>query len=406
MASDPSRFIEEVVARIYQLRNEDAPEPLQLIRQLLDPWRESSNPSSLQPAVLERLNKTFVMSVAIDKSWDNVLEMLLSLGLQVRQTDMPTAIHHARKRHSFKALRSLFESGWDFNWPLNSHCPPAMSLLLQHRDFVETCLSMGAYPNTSSSSGHTTMQRAVAYAPLSTIELFVDHGATIADTNLLPHAALAYIDTAGEPGMPDRLEIIKYLIDHGASIDAFYGDTLNSDVPSGDYVYYGRMTALHFAIVGGKRDLVELFLEIGANPRLDTWSGWKTQGETVSSFQLAQMFPASGPFASSLRGLDTHPCVAVITAAAPRHAYGVRTATVSVDLAFVGTLKANPRGIAQALATCAERTKAVSANAAFMAVAASETNRAFVRIAGTIYAAKGALNRQPKYKVWVEDGRN
>lgn len=132
------------------------------------------------------------------------------------------------------------------------------------------------------------MHRAVAYAPLSIIQLLVDHGASIADTNLLPHAVLAYIDTVGEPGSSDRLEVIKYLIVHGALINAYYGDTLNHEVPSGDHVYYGKMTALHFAIAGGKTALVTLLLNSGADAGLDTWSGWITDGKIISSVDLAR----------------------------------------------------------------------------------------------------------------------
>ena len=83
----------------------------------------------------------------------------------------------------------------------------------------------------------------------------------IAKTNLLPNVALANIDTAGKPEMPDRTEVVKYLIDRGASINAFYGDTLNPDVRSENCVLYRGMTALHFAVVGGKRDLVGLLLK-------------------------------------------------------------------------------------------------------------------------------------------------
>ena len=164
-----------------------------------------------------------------------------------------------------------------------------LSLLLEHSNFVHLCLSMGASPNASSLFGHTVMQRAVAYAPLSTIQLLVKHGAVIKDTNLLPHAVLAYIDTPGEPGMPCRAEVIQYLIEHGASIDACYNDTLNSSVASGEWVHYGVMNALHFAIVGGKYELVGALLQQWADPRSETRSGWKTGWRTISSIELAEM---------------------------------------------------------------------------------------------------------------------
>ena len=47
---------EAAIAKIYQLRTEeDSQEPLQISKQLLEPWKESSS-NLLQPAALERLN--------------------------------------------------------------------------------------------------------------------------------------------------------------------------------------------------------------------------------------------------------------------------------------------------------------------------------------------------------------
>ena len=133
------------------------------------------------------------------------------------------------------------------------------------------------------------MQRAARFAPLPIIQLLVQHGAEIKNTNLLPHATLSYISTAGDPGRPDRLEVINYLIDQGASINAFYNDTLNADVPSGDGVFYEKMTALHFAVVGGEKELVKALLERGADSKLETWSAWKSNGKFVSSVELARI---------------------------------------------------------------------------------------------------------------------
>lgn len=131
------------------------------------------------------------------------------------------------------------------------------------------------------------MQRAVGYAPFAMIKLLVDRGAVVAGTNLLPHAALAYIDTPGGPEILDRLEVSKYLIERGALLDACYIDTYKGNT-SGDYLYYGRMTALHFAIIGGKRDLIELLLDSGADAGIGAQSAWKTDWEVISSVALAQ----------------------------------------------------------------------------------------------------------------------
>ena len=117
---------EAAIAKIYQLRTEeDSQEPLQISKQLLEPWKESSS-NLLQPAALERLNDSLIMSVLIAKGWDNLLELLLSLGLQIRGAQMSAAIHHAKEVKSFGALKLLFKSVWDINRPLNDSCPPAI----------------------------------------------------------------------------------------------------------------------------------------------------------------------------------------------------------------------------------------------------------------------------------------
>lgn len=136
------------------------------------------------------------------------------------------------------------------------------------------------------------MQRAVSYASLDIVKLLVQHGAIIQNTNLLPHVVLAYVQTQAQtqdPVFEGRLEVLRYLLNHGALINAFYADTLNADVPSGDKIMYGQMTALHFAIAGGKKDLVQLLLERGADKGIETWSSWKTGGRTVGCVELARI---------------------------------------------------------------------------------------------------------------------
>ena len=120
----PPGSMKEVLHTIYQLPAADM--SLQTIQKLFEPWQDHTNPGSLQPAALDDLNDSFVMGVTIDNGWNDILRLLLSYGMRIENIDMSKAIHQAKQRHDFTALRMLFQSGWDINRPVNSHCPPAL----------------------------------------------------------------------------------------------------------------------------------------------------------------------------------------------------------------------------------------------------------------------------------------
>ena len=129
------------------------------------------------------------------------------------------------------------------------------------------------------------MHRAVSYAPLKVVKLLVEHGGVVKNTNLLAHAVYSW----GQALSEERLDVAKYLLDHGARVDAFWAENRNSEVPTGDLVFVGEMNALHFAIVSGKEEVVELLLEHGADRNLKTRSSWKTNWEMVSCVELARL---------------------------------------------------------------------------------------------------------------------
>ncbi|KAJ4304824.1 hypothetical protein N0V90_000352 [Kalmusia sp. IMI 367209] len=262
-------------------------------RALLSAWQDPLNLGHLQSVALDAFNETSVLRYLVEKGQDDVVQYLLSYGFDISDLAMAFALKDARETGNQKMLKVLFEGGWDINRPVNTYCPPAMSLLFDQPHLVEYCLSLGANPNARSPSGHSIMQRAVSYASLDMIKQLVQHGATIADSFLLPHAVLAHTQVSSRhpssPPIECRLPVIKYLLDNGAYMDAFYMDSLSPDVPSGDQVMFGRMTALHFAIVDGDVKLVRLLLEKGATIGLKTWSAWKTNGKLVESVDLARI---------------------------------------------------------------------------------------------------------------------
>lgn len=128
------------------------------------------------------------------------------------------------------------------------------------------------------------MQRAVSYASLDVLKLLIEHGALIQERDLVARASFGHDDN--EPGC---LEVVQFLLDLGAPIDAYYAEDTTEAENSCSAMFLGRQNALHFAIGGGKRDLVRLLVERGADTNLPTWSLMKTKGRTASPVELARM---------------------------------------------------------------------------------------------------------------------
>lgn len=77
--------------------------------------------------------------------------------------------------------------------------------------------------------------------------------------------------------------------DHGAPIDAYYGDSTNQKSGSCPAVVLGKQNALYRAIERGKKDLVDSSIERGASQNLTTCSAIKTKGQMVFPVELARM---------------------------------------------------------------------------------------------------------------------
>lgn len=128
------------------------------------------------------------------------------------------------------------------------------------------------------------MQRAASYASLDILKLLIEHGGLLRERDLVARASFGHNDN--EPGC---LEVVRFLLDHGSPIDAYYAEDTIEAENSCVGMFLGRQNALHFAIGGGKKDLVRLLVERGADRNLPTWSLMKTKGSTVSPIELARM---------------------------------------------------------------------------------------------------------------------
>lgn len=301
--------IEEAALSLARLGYEN--KPTSEFQSFFAQWRDPLNPSRLRSDALKAFNEGPTLRDVVENDRNELVQMMLPLGFEISESVMSTTLRKTRQTRRTEILDMMLANGWDINRPVNDQCPPAIrydpyfryylnpssdfySLLLEHIDLVEHCLALGASPNAHSPSGHTVMQRAVAYAPLDTTKLLVAHGAIIEGTNLLAHAVCAHAQAEETPAsqmshFESRRETIRYLLDQGAPIDAHYSATMDPDMQTGDGILFGSMTALHFAVAVNQADLVHLLLERGARVDLKGQSAWKTDGQEVNSVELARM---------------------------------------------------------------------------------------------------------------------
>lgn len=85
------------------------------------------------------------------------------------------------------------------------------------------------------------------------------------------------------------LEVVRFLLGHGALVDVYLAEgtieTKNCCLMS----VMGRQNALHFATGDGRRDLVKLLIERGADRSFPARSAWRTKGRTVFPVELARI---------------------------------------------------------------------------------------------------------------------
>lgn len=139
--------------------------------------------------------------------------------------------------------------------------------LYQDEVLVEWLLSHGASLNARSPLGLAPMERAARYAPFSLLKLFVERGGRVQSTDVIVKAAIAEVE-----GMPDRIELVKYLVGLGAPIDAFNVQFCDYKKAMSMVLMGGKLTALHHAAQAGRSDMVALLLKIGADKSQATFA--------------------------------------------------------------------------------------------------------------------------------------
>ncbi|KAK8122877.1 Ankyrin repeat protein [Apiospora sp. TS-2023a] len=267
--------------------------PLADIKTFLSKWEKVvESPTSatdnenirLQPNALAWFDDTNALRWACENDHRDLVELLLRKGLEVKPRAVVHAVAKMRETKDHGTVQLLLDFGWDINKPIDDDSLPIMSMVVDDLELVKWCLARGGDPNVASASGRTIMGRAAGYASIETLKLLFEEAGARSDKGaLIAHASLSH----GQ-GIPGRLEVVGFLINQGAPIDDFYVDARPESDLCCEWLALGGQNALHFAIWGGMRDMVELLIENGADKSVPVCSMLKTDGQTLCPVELAK----------------------------------------------------------------------------------------------------------------------
>ena len=127
--------------------------------------------------------------------------------------------------------------------------------VIEDAELVTWFLSHGADPNSRCELDITPLSYAVQSATFDVIKMLFAHGGSIHKGQLLHFAAGRQL--------PDRLEVVTYLVNKGAPINdiMYQHDQGSIDLQFG----VGLVTPLHGAASNGYLDVVQLLVEHGAD---------------------------------------------------------------------------------------------------------------------------------------------
>ena len=222
------------------------------------------NPSIDGPSH-EQINY-LVSRAAEGEGQPEVLEYLLCIGGEIGEHSVSIAT-------SLAIFRVFVAHGWAIDDSLLfSH--------VRHSELIAFFLSLGADPNAIGGRNgcFCALDIAALHGPLETVQLLLDHGATIGPESGAMHAA-------AQKYAPNRVPVMAYLLERGADING-----IAIDYPaSSEAMRSGRQgTPLHTAAKWGSKEAKAWLLEHGADAEAKNG-----MGETPD--QWGKRFDRDGP---------------------------------------------------------------------------------------------------------------
>ncbi|KAL9594939.1 MAG: hypothetical protein Q9219_006745 [cf. Caloplaca sp. 3 TL-2023] len=162
----------------------------------------------------------------------------------------------ATEYHAYSILQVFMDFKWDINTYVSRMQPPALSLAVTDTKLMMWFLSHGANPDATCGIDVTPLSIAVRHASFDNIRVLFDHGGSIKHGQLLHFAV--------NRDLPDRLDVLEYLLNKGARIN----DVMFENSPSSyeQERLSGLGTPLNSAAKIGRLDVVDFLLSRGADP--------------------------------------------------------------------------------------------------------------------------------------------
>ncbi|KAI4206287.1 MAG: hypothetical protein LQ346_001183 [Caloplaca aetnensis] len=240
-----------------QVQEASAAGDLATVKSILDNWER--NMHSFSTALVPALENGHV----------NVACCLLEHGASVEGVHFKCAMEH----RLYPFLELCLRHGFDINDNGFPFRPTPLAEYLGDEGMTRWLLDHGADPNAESvingaKMGETPLSISMLYTPFSTVKLLLERGGpeSIKYGHLLWYAV--------ERKLPDRFEVLEYLLTNGAAGDLKrlqYHDRPEAAMQA-DW-FLGRQTPLHGAARNGDLDVVKLFVAWGADPTMPDSKG-------------------------------------------------------------------------------------------------------------------------------------